>query len=41
MPAESIPFVGAVIVAFVLFMVAVGGAALWTALPRRDRPREQ
>lgn len=41
MPAEAIPFVGAVIVAFALFMVAVGGAALWTALPRREPPRER
>lgn len=39
MPVEAIPFVGAVIAAFALFIVAVGGAALWTALPRRDLPR--
>lgn len=35
MPVEAIPVVGAVIAIFVLFMVVVGGAALWTALPRR------
>lgn len=36
MPAEALPVVGAVIAAFVLFIVGVGGAALWTAIPRRD-----
>lgn len=41
MPPEAIPFVGAVIVAFALFIVAVGGVAIWTALPRRDPPRER
>lgn len=35
MPAEAIPVVGAVIAAFVLFMVVVGGAALWTSIPDR------
>lgn len=33
MPVEAIPVVGAVVAAFVLFIVGVGGAALWTALP--------
>jgi hypothetical protein len=41
MPQEAIPFVGAVIAAFVLFMVAIGGVTLWTALPRRDPPSER
>jgi len=40
MPLEAIPLVGAVVAAFALFIVAIGGAALWTALPRRDPPRE-
>ena len=42
MPAEAIPVVGAVIAAFFLFIIVVGGAALWTALPSRtpsDDPR--
>lgn len=39
MPTEAIPFVGAVIAAFALFIISVGGAAFWTALPRRDLPR--
>ena len=36
MPVEAIPVVGAVIAAFVLFIVVVGGAAVWTAIPPRD-----
>ena len=36
MPAEASPFVVAIIGAFVFFVVTVGGAALWTALPGRN-----
>lgn len=35
MPAESIPVLAAIIAAFAFFIIAVGGASLWTALPRR------
>lgn len=38
MPAEAIPVVATVIVLFALFIGFVGGAALWTALPRRRPP---
>ncbi|WP_298162995.1 hypothetical protein [Brevundimonas sp.] len=41
MPLDAIPFVGAVIAAFALFIVSVGGAAAWTAFPRRDPPLER
>lgn len=35
MPAQALPVVAAIVAAFGLFIVAVGGAALWTAFPRR------
>lgn len=35
MPAESIPVLAAIIAAFAFFIIAVGGASLWTALPGR------
>lgn len=37
MPAEAIPFVASVIAAFVLFMVVVGGVAIWSSIPSRER----
>lgn len=40
MPPEAIPFVGAVVVAFALFIVVIGGVSVWSSLPRRDAPRE-
>ena len=33
MPASAIPIVGAVIGAFAAFIIIVGGAAVWTAMP--------
>lgn len=33
MPAQVVPFVVAVIAFFATFIVAIGGASLWTALP--------
>ncbi|WP_303696883.1 hypothetical protein [Brevundimonas subvibrioides] len=41
MPAQAIPVVATVIALFALFIGFVGGAALWTALPRRAPPRER
>mgnify|MGYP007071972962 CR=1 FL=1 len=40
MPAEAVPFVCAVVVAFSAFILAVGGAAIWTGLPVRSRSRK-
>ena len=33
MPAQVIPFVAAIVAFFATFMIAVGGASLWVALP--------
>ena len=38
MPASAIPFVGAIVTFFAFFIVTVGGAAAWTALPRGRQP---
>lgn len=38
MPVSAIPIVAAVISAFVFFIVVVGGAAAWTALPGPHHP---
>ncbi|CAN5370221.1 hypothetical protein BH09PSE1_BH09PSE1_23210 [soil metagenome] len=34
MPAEAVPYVIVVVAFFATFIVAVGGASLWTALPK-------
>lgn len=41
MPSDAIPFVIAVVVFFGAFIVAVGGAALWTALPPPKVPEDE
>jgi hypothetical protein len=44
MPADAIPFVIVIVAFFATFIVAVGGASLWTALPTpkgRSRPARQ
>jgi len=33
MPVSSLIIVGAIVAAFLFFILAVGGAAIWTALP--------
>jgi hypothetical protein len=33
MPIESVPFVTAVVCAFLLFILVLGGTAIWTVLP--------
>ena len=35
MPATAVPVVAAIIAAFAFFIIAVGGASLWTSLPGR------
>lgn len=35
MPADALPFIAAIIAAFGVFIVAVGGAWIWTSLPDR------
>ena len=35
MPADALPFIAAIIAAFGVFIVAVGGAWVWTSLPDR------
>lgn len=35
MPADSVPFIIAVLLFFATFMVVVGGVSIWTYLPRR------
>jgi hypothetical protein len=41
MPAHIVPFVVAIIAFFATFMVAIGGASLWVALPTpKGRSRE-
>jgi hypothetical protein len=36
MPPEAVPFVVAIVAFFGTFILAVGGAALWTAFPRAE-----
>lgn len=33
MPAHVIPFVAAIVAFFATFIIAIGGASLWVALP--------
>jgi hypothetical protein len=35
MPAETVPYIVAVCAAFSLFILVVGGVAVWTNLPDR------
>ncbi len=39
MPAEAVPFVLAIVAAFAVFIVAVGGAAFWSSRPDRKDDR--
>jgi hypothetical protein len=36
MPIEAIPVVAAVITAFSIFIVVVGGVAIWSQWPKRN-----
>lgn len=33
MPQDAVPFVAAIVAAFVFFMVVLGGVALWSSSP--------
>lgn len=35
MPADAVPFVAAIVAAFVFFMAALGGVALWSRAPKQ------
>ncbi len=35
MPTEAVPFIIAIVAFFSAFIVSVGGASIWTNLPRR------
>ncbi len=37
MPTDAIPFIGFIVAAFSIFMVAVGGVWIWTNLPDKRR----
>lgn len=41
MPAEAIPFVIAIVAAFVTFIAVVGGVQVWMALPDKPSPPER
>lgn len=36
MPQSELPYLAAVITAFSVFIVVVGGVSIWTCLPTRD-----
>lgn len=38
MPESAVPIVVAICAAFSLFIVVVGGVAIWTDLPDRKKP---
>ena len=41
MPADAVPFLIAIAAVFGVFIVALGGAQIWTALPdRKSRSRD-
>ncbi len=38
MPTEAVPFVLAILAFFGVFIVAVGGAQIWTGMPPHRKP---
>lgn len=35
MPPSAVPFIAAIVAAFAVFIVVVGGVSIWTGLPAR------
>lgn len=35
MPPSAVPFIAAIVAAFAVFIVVVGGVSIWTSLPSR------
>lgn len=38
MPASAVPFVVAIVLAFLTFIVVVGGVSIWSEWPQRRKP---